>query len=174
MSELEKSAQTTWQICILTNSNKHHQKNTTSFMRHGTLNLISSKPWLSYKHIFITQWWWRALLVRFSCESQHAPINLQWKQQNLHVKEQPWVQEPDAALLAVQGRSYISTLFHPLRTLWPQLLKAIRFSLRYECLWKITLFYKSPIGKYLMEYKTLIHLPKMFRGKKTSSVFSLE
>lgn len=38
------------------------------------------------------------MLVRFSCKSQHAPINLQWKQQNLHVKEQPRVQEPEAAL----------------------------------------------------------------------------
>lgn len=57
------------------------------------------------------------MLVRFSCKSQHAPINLQWKQQNLHVKEQPRVQEPEAALLAVQGRTYASALFHPLRTL---------------------------------------------------------
>ena len=45
------------------------------------------------------------MLVRFSCRSQHAPINLQWKQQNLRVKEQPWVQELRQPCLQCKGEA---------------------------------------------------------------------
>ena len=75
----------------------------------------------------------------------------------------------EAALPAVQGRSYSSALSHPLRTPWPQWLNAIWFSLLCDCIWKITLFYKSPKGNYLMESKTITFLRCL--GKKNEQQF---